>query len=336
MPAGDSAPAGADRAAPLLRIEGLRIGFPGAAGEIYPVLDLSLELDSGQVLGLVGESGCGKSLTALAILRLIDPPGRIAAGRIWFEGRELMGLSERQLQGLRGDRIGLVFQEPGSALNPVLTIGAHIAEPLRIHRRLSRRAAAEQALALLREVAVPEPERRLREYPHQLSGGLQQRAMIAMALACGPRLLIADEPTTALDPTIQAEILELLARLQRERELAVLLISHDLGVVAEYADRVAIMYSGVVVEEAPVAELFAAPRHPYTRALLRCTPTLDPAVVRQPLEPLPGSVPDPAHRPPGCFFAPRCPERRAACATAPPWIQVGPRHRVRCVLYAGE
>jgi oligopeptide/dipeptide ABC transporter ATP-binding protein len=321
-------------AQPLLAIRDLRIGFPGPSGPALPVAGLSLEIAAGEVLGLVGESGCGKSLTALAILNLIDPPGRIVAGQVLFEGRDLLALSERELSRIRGDRIGMVFQEPDTALNPVMTIGAQLAEPLKIHRQLSRRQLRARSLQLLEEVAVPEPQRRLKQYPHELSGGLKQRVLIAMALACGPDLLIADEPTTALDTTVQAEILELLARLQDQRSLAVLLISHDLGVVAEYADRVAVMYAGEIVEQAPVERLFAAPHHPYTQARLKATPILVRGAGRPPLVPLGGSVPDPARRPPGCAFAPRCPERLPACVTAPPpYLEVGEGHHARCILY---
>ncbi|HEX9637508.1 MAG TPA: ABC transporter ATP-binding protein [Acidobacteriota bacterium] len=319
---------------PLLAICDLKVVFPDPAGRALPVAGVSLELAPGEVLGLVGESGCGKSLTALAILKLIDPPGAIAHGEVRFGGRNLLALSERELAKIRGDRIAMVFQEPDRALNPVMTIGAHLAEPFKIHRRWSRREIRRRSLELLEEVAVPDAERRLREFPHQLSGGLKQRVLIAMALACDPDLLIADEPTTALDTTVQAGILELLARLQQQRRLAVLLISHDLGVVAEYADRVAIMYAGQIVEQAPVEPLFAAPRHPYTQALLRATPALVPGQARPPLTPLAGAVPDPARRPPGCAFAPRCPERMPECEAAPPpFFEVGDQHRARCILY---
>ncbi|MCA1601435.1 MAG: ABC transporter ATP-binding protein, partial [Acidobacteria bacterium] len=253
----------------LLEVRNLQTHFPTRAGLVRAVNGVSFHLDRGELLGLVGESGCGKSITALSIMRLIAPPGKIAGGHIVFDGKNLLQMSEPEMRQMRGDDIAMIFQDPMTSLNPVFTVGEQIAEALRLHRKLSRKDARLAAINAMREVAIPDPARRTDDYPHQLSGGMRQRVMIAMALACNPKLLIADEPTTALDVTIQAQILELLDELRRSRELAVLLITHDLGVVAEVADRVAVMYTGKIVEESPVEELFARPRHPYTEGLLR-------------------------------------------------------------------
>src|SRR6185312_3894633 len=258
----------------LLEVNSLETQFPTRAGLVRAVNDVSFYLDRGELLGLVGESGCGKSITALSIMRLITPPGKIVGGEILFDGKNLLKLSEAEMRAMRGDDIAMIFQDPMTSLNPVYTVGEQIAEALRLHRKLSRKAAKEAAIAAMKEVAIPDPGRRVDDYPHQLSGGMRQRVMIAMALACDPKLLIADEPTTALDVTIQAQILELLNELRKTRELGVLLITHDLGVVAEVADRVAVMYTGKIVEESPVEELFARPKHPYTEGLLRSVPKL--------------------------------------------------------------
>src|SRR5881227_2055581 len=258
----------------LLEIKNLSTHFPTRDGLVRAVDDVSFYIDRGELLGLVGESGCGKSMTALSVMRLVPPPGKIAAGEILFEGRNLLKLSNREMRDVRGDDIAMIFQDPMTSLNPVFTVGEQIAEALRLHRRLSHRDARAGAIAAMREVAIPDPDLRVNDYPHQLSGGMRQRVMIAMALACDPKLLIADEPTTALDVTIQAQILELLNNLRRTRELGVLLITHDLGVVAEVADRVAVMYTGQIVEASPVNDLFAQPKHPYTRGLLRSVPKL--------------------------------------------------------------
>jgi peptide/nickel transport system ATP-binding protein len=303
----------------LLRIENLHTHVTDGDGRaLSAVAGVSLSLERGQTLALVGESGCGKSLTAASIPRLLPPGARIAHGAIWFDGRDLVTLPEAALRRLRGDRIAMMFQEPMTCLNPVLSIRAQLTEVLRLHRRLAGRAARSRAVALLDQVGLREPERRAREFPHQLSGGMRQRVMIAMALACEPDLLIADEPTTALDVTIQAQILELLRDLQRRREMAMLFITHDLGVVAELADEVAVMYAGRIVEHAPTARLFSAPRHPYTRGLLDCTPRIESAEPDAAGEPpsgrnlarrlpvIPGEVPDLRHRPAGCAFHPRC------------------------------
>src|SRR3989449_2956993 len=259
----------------LLEVRDLRTHFPTRAGLVRAVDGVSFYLDGGELLGLVGESGCGKSITALSVMRLIAPPGKIVSGEILFDGKNLLSLSDREMRQIRGDDIAMIFQDPMTSLNPVFRVGEQIAEALRLHRKLSRKDARAAAIEAMQEVAIPDPVRRVDDYPHQLSGGMRQRVMIAMALACNPKLLIADEPTTALDVTIQAQILELLNELRKTRELAVLLITHDLGVVAEVADRVAGMYTGRIVGEAPFAERFARPKNPYTEGLLRSIPRID-------------------------------------------------------------
>jgi len=258
----------------LLEVKDLHTFFQTREGLVRAVDGVSFQLDDGELLGLVGESGCGKSITALSIMRLIAPPGKIAAGEVLFDGRDLLHLSNTEMRHVRGNDVAMIFQDPMTSLNPVFTVGEQIAEALRLHRKLSRQDARQAAVQAMREVSIPDPELRANDYPHQLSGGMRQRVMIAMALACDPKVLIADEPTTALDVTIQAQILELLNNLRRTRNLAVLLITHDLGVVAEVADRVAVMYTGRIVEESPVDELFARPKHPYTEGLLRSVPKL--------------------------------------------------------------
>jgi oligopeptide/dipeptide ABC transporter ATP-binding protein len=315
---------------PLLSVEHLTMEFPNDGAPARAIDDVSFELERGQVLGLVGESGCGKSMTALCVMRLVPSSGRIAAGRIVFDGRDLLALPEHEIRALRGARIAMIFQEPMTALNPVLTAGYQIAEALRIHEPISRRDAWARAVELLGEVGIPEPATRAHDYPHQLSGGMRQRVMIAMAIACKPDLLIADEPTTALDVTIQAEILDLLRRLRDTRGMAVVLITHDLGIVAEQADRVAIMYAGRIVEQAPTRELFANPIHPYTRALLRSMPTL--GAHHERLEAIPGNVPDITRRPSGCSFRDRCSLATPECASAPPPLEAKrPDHRTACI-----
>lgn len=290
----------------LLEVDSLRAVFVTRRGEVPAVDGVSLTLDPGRALGLVGESGCGKSTLALSILGLLPKPaGRIVAGRVTFAGRELTRLSERELEDLRGHEIGMVFQDPQASLNPSLTVGDQIAETLRRHLGLSRRRARDRAAGLLEEVQMPRARERLDAYPHQLSGGMRQRVMIAMALSCEPRLLLADEPTTALDVTIQAQILQIMTRLARDMGVSVIIITHNLGVVARYADRVNVMYAGHIVESAPARELYQRPLHPYTLGLLRSVPRLDRAR-RQRLEPIEGFPPDQAHLPPGCPFQPRC------------------------------
>jgi oligopeptide transport system ATP-binding protein len=320
----------------LLQVKNLQTQFPTRAGLVRAVNSVSFYIDAGELLGLVGESGCGKSITALSVMRLIGPPGKIVGGEIIFDGRDLLKLSHEEMRAIRGNDIAMIFQDPMTSLNPVLTVGEQIAEALRLHRKLSRKAAREAAIAAMAEVSIPDPGRRADDYPHQLSGGMRQRVMIAMALACDPKLLIADEPTTALDVTIQAQILELLDGLRKSRQLTVLLITHDLGVVAEVADRVAVMYTGKIVEESPVEELFARPKHPYTEGLLRSVPKLTAAgVIRnERLATIEGTVPRPTDLPPGCHFAPRCPYRLPRCTQEEiPLYQLDGGVQVRCVLH---
>jgi oligopeptide/dipeptide ABC transporter ATP-binding protein len=320
----------------LLEVRELHTHFPTRAGLVRAVDGVSFHLDKGELLGLVGESGCGKSITALSVMRLIAPPGKIVSGEIIFDGENLLKLSEDRLREIRGDDIAMIFQDPMTSLNPVFTVGDQIGEALRLHRKLSRADARRATIEAMREVAIPDPARRVDDYPHQLSGGMRQRVMIAMALACDPKLLIADEPTTALDVTIQAQILELLDELRRTRELAVLLITHDLGVVAEVADRVAVMYTGRIVEESPVEELFARPKHPYTEGLLRSVPklTLEDVEKKERLETIEGMVPSPTALPPGCHFAPRCRHRMPRCTDGViPLYELEGEVKVRCVLY---
>lgn len=323
-------------AAPLLEVKDLHTHFPTRAGLVRAVDGVSFQIERGELLGVVGESGCGKSITALSILRLIAPPGKIVRGEIFFKGRNLLQLSESEMQQIRGDDIAMIFQDPMTSLNPVFTVGVQIGEALQLHRNLSRKQARAAAIDAMHEVAIPDPARRVDDYPHQLSGGMRQRIMIAMALACNPELLIADEPTTALDVTIQAQILELLNNLRKTRDLAVLLITHDLGVVAEVADRVAVMYTGRIVEESPVTELFARPKHPYTEGLLRSVPKLTAvdAARASRLETIEGVVPSPTALPSGCHFAPRCPYRLARCTVEEiPLYQLERGVQVRCVLF---
>ena len=320
----------------LLEVNNLRTHFPTRAGLVRAVDGVSFYLDRGELLGLVGESGCGKSMTALSVMRLIAPPGKIVGGEILFDSKDLLKLSDSEMRQMRGDDIAMIFQDPMTSLNPVYTVGEQIAEALRLHRKLSHKQAKQAAIEAMREVAIPDPGRRAGDYPHQLSGGMRQRVMIAMALACNPKLLIADEPTTALDVTIQAQILELLDDLRKQRELAVLLITHDLGVVAEVADRVAVMYTGKIVEESPVDELFARPKHPYTEGLLRSVPKLtsEHVIKQERLETIEGTVPRPTDLPPGCHFAPRCSHRMPRCIEGEiPLYHIEGEVSVRCVLY---
>ena len=315
----------------LLSVEGLTVAFATGRGPVNAVENVSLSVAPGEILGIVGESGSGKSVTALATIGLLpSPPARVTAGRVIFEGADLLALPERRLRRLRGPGIGMMFQEPMSSLNPVFTIGDQVGETLRAHERLGPAARRARTVALLDRVGIPSAARRLDDYPHQMSGGQRQRVMIAIALACNPRLLIADEPTTALDVTIQAQILDLLLELRAERGMAVMLITHNMGVVAETADRVLVMYSGQVLEQAPAAALFDRPAHPYTRGLLACVPSLEADLPR--LHAIAGSLPDPAHRPPGCRFAPRCALHVPDCdAAVPPLHDVAPAHAAACI-----
>ena len=300
---------------PLLQVQNLDVAFDTERGQVRPVRDVSFSIDPGQTVALVGESGCGKSVTSLSILRLIpQPPGRILGGKVLLNGRDLLDVSEKEMRAVRGREIAMIFQEPMTSLNPVYTIGDQIMEAITLHQGVSSRQARDIAEESLSEVGIADPARRLSEYPHQMSGGMRQRVMIAMALSCKPKLLIADEPTTALDVTIQAQILELLRKLQRETGMAVLLITHDLGVVAENADVVNVMYASRIVESATVEELFDKPQHPYTEGLFRAVPRLGAHAAR--LDAIPGTVPNPARFPAGCKFHPRCHRTRALAAEA--------------------
>jgi oligopeptide/dipeptide ABC transporter ATP-binding protein len=316
----------------LLDIAGLEVRFFTDDGVVKAVDGVDLSIERGETLALVGESGSGKSVTALAVMALVPSPGRVTAGRIAFEDSDLLRMSERQMQSLRGNDIGMVFQEPMTALNPVKRIGDHIIEVLRLHTRLPRDEAARRGEEMLARVGIPDAARRMSDYPHQLSGGMRQRVMIAMALACEPKLIIADEPTTALDVTIQAQILALMNDLRRDFQASILLITHDLGVVAETADRVAVMYAGRIVEQAGVEDLFDRPCHPYTKGLLDSIPRLDQEVpADRMLTAIPGVVPSPLNLPPGCSFANRCPRAEHQCSlTMPGLSETAPGHLVRC------
>ncbi|MGG6313822.1 ABC transporter ATP-binding protein [Paenibacillus macerans] len=303
----------------LLEVEGLRTEFRRDGGSVMAVAGVDFHIRKGEVLGLVGESGCGKSVTSLSIMRLLkDTPGRIAGGKVRFEGTDLVGLKEPEMRRMRGKELAMIFQEPMTSLNPVLRIGKQLEEPIRLHLGYGRKQAREHAVHMLKLVGIPRTEEVMNDYPHQLSGGMRQRVMIAMAMSCHPKLLIADEPTTALDVTIQAQILDLMLRLKEEREMGMLLITHDLGVVAEMCDRVVVMYAGRVVEEAPVAELFESPQHPYTKGLIRSVPKLRQKMRR--LDSIPGNVPDLSRMPAGCKFAPRCPYVTERCLKEEPQL----------------
>jgi oligopeptide/dipeptide ABC transporter ATP-binding protein len=317
---------------PLLQVEGLTTVFDTPVGPLRAVNDVSFEIRKGETMGLVGESGSGKSVTAFSIIRLVQPPGRITAGRVVFLGQDLTTLAENEIRKVRGAGIGFVFQEPMAALNPVMRVGDHIAEALTVHGLASRTEARRRAVDLLRAVRITDPAERAADYPHQLSGGMRQRVMIAIALACRPPLIIADEPTTALDVTVQAQILDLLREMKREFDVSLLLITHDLGVIAETADRVAIMYAGRIVEQGTVRDIFHRPKHPYTKGLLASIPG---GAARTRLKAIDGTVPNLASLPPGCSFEPRCPDRMNVCRTAfPP--ATGEDHSVRCYLYPAE
>ena len=320
---------------PLLEIKGLKTHFKTDDGWLHAVDGVDMHIDAGETLGVVGESGCGKSVTAKTVMKLIDmPPGKIVAGQVLWRGRDLVPLSPHEMQKIRAKEIAIIFQEPMTSLNPVYTVGEQIAESVRLHEGLSRSEAMNRAVEMLRLVRIPTPERRIRDYPHQFSGGMRQRVMIAIALACNPKLLIADEPTTALDVTIQAQILDLMGELKDRLGMAVMLITHAMGVVAETAQRVVVMYAGKVVEEAPVEQLFARPRHPYTQGLIRSIPRIDMAATHKVrLEAIPGTVPKLIEPAEGCRFAGRCKFVMAQCRTAtPPLREVAPGHKVACIL----
>jgi oligopeptide/dipeptide ABC transporter ATP-binding protein len=321
---------------PVLEVRGLQTSFRTRAGVVRAVTGVDFTLHKGEILGLVGESGCGKSVTSLSVLGLIQKPGTIDAGTIRFNGEDLQGASQDRLRQLRGDRIAMIFQQPTSSLNPVLDVGFQLGEVLEIHRKMKRKVARDRALELMRMVGIPDPKRRIDAYPHELSGGMAQRVMIAMALACEPEVLIADEPTTALDVTIQAQILELMRRLQADTGTAILLITHDLGVVAEMCDRVAVMYAGEIVEQTDTPTLFREPRHPYTKGLIASIPVLGSPIDE--LNVIPGSVPNLIALPEGCRFAPRCTARVEhgnvlATEAHPELLPLNTSHDVRCWLY---
>lgn len=314
-------------------MENLKTYFYTEDGVVKAVDGVSFEVREGETLGIVGESGSGKSVTSLSIMRLLDQNGKIVDGKIIFKGRNLLELSESEMRKIRGKEIAMIFQEPMVALNPVFTIGDQIMEAIILHQNLSEKEARKMAIDLLRKVGIPEPEKRVDEYPHQLSGGMRQRAMIAMALSCRPSLLIADEPTTALDVTIQAQILELMKELQREYGMAIILITHDMGVVAEMSDKVAVMYAGKVVEYGDVKTIFTEPKHPYTYALLESIPRID--VEQERLKSIPGNVPDPLNFPPGCKFHPRCEFfEKGKCDVEEPELEdLDGNHKVRCFFW---
>src|SRR5277367_1688671 len=315
----------------LLEVRNLTTAFQTAHGEITAIEDVTFTLDAGEILGIVGESGSGKSVTALTIMGLLPrPPARVAAGEVRFAGQALTDLSDARMQRIRGPGIAMVFQEPMTSLNPVFTIGEQVMETIRAHERLPQRAVYARALQMLDKVGIPSAARRMTDYPHQLSGGQRQRVMIAIALACNPKLLIADEPTTALDVTIQAQILDLLLDLRDEFGMAIMIITHNMGVIAETADRVLVMYAGRIVEQAPVTALFDRPLHPYTRGLLDCVPTLEQDFRR--LLAIPGSLPEPSRRPPGCRFSARCMRAIPACSDSIPLLkQYEPGHDAACI-----
>ena len=319
----------------LLEVRDLRTWFITREVTRRAVDGVSFSMRAGETLGLVGESGCGKSVTSLSIMRLIaEPPGKIMGGEIVYKGRDLLQLKEREMRTLRGAEISMIFQEPMTSLNPVFSVGSQVAEVFRVHRGMNRRESFAEAVRMLETVRIPDAARRAKEYPHQMSGGMRQRVMIAMALACNPDLLIADEPTTALDVTVQAQILRLMQKLREEFGSSILMITHDLGVIAETSDAVAVMYAGLVVEMARTAQLFARPSHPYTLGLMKSVPRIEQIRSGRALEPIPGSVPDPARFPAGCRFHPRCPFAKAACVQAIPALEeVEPGHSVRCIRW---
>ena len=320
---------------PLLEIKGIKTHFFTQDGVVKAVDDVTFAIGHGQTVGVVGESGCGKSITSLSVMRLIERPGRIVTGQILLNGEDLLAKSDADMRDIRGDQVSMIFQEPMTSLNPVFTCGDQIAEAVQQHTAVSRREAWDRAVEMLRVVGIPDAKRRAQEHPHQLSGGMRQRVMIAMALSTDPDLLIADEPTTALDVTIQAQILEVMRDLRAKNRMAIMLITHDLGVVAEMADEVVVMYAGKVVERADVRTVFGSPHHPYTQGLLRSIPRIDEK--RERLEVIKGTVPSPLNLPTGCLFKRRCPNRMRVCDTAPPYQEVGPDHFSRCWLTpAGE
>ena len=321
---------------PLVRVRDLRTSFYTDAGVARAVDGVSFDIEAGKTMALVGESGCGKSVTSLSIMRLVpNPPGRIEGGTVEFDGINLLDLPESEMRGMRGNNISMIFQEPMTSLNPVFRVGGQIASAIRVHQDVTKAEARDQAIELLKKVGIPAPERRVDDYPHQLSGGMRQRVMIAMALACGPKLLIADEPTTALDVTIQAQILDLLQGLQAETGMAILLVTHNLGIVADVADDVLIMYAGKIVERGPIREVYKAPQHPYTIGLFRSLPSMHQRGER--LSTIPGQVPAATRFPEGCRFHPRCAHAMEICQSDdPPIIEQSDVHRVACWLHDAD
>lgn len=330
--------------APLLQIRNLSTIYPTGRGPVRAVNSVNLTLEQGRILGLVGESGCGKSTVLLSILGLIRPPGQVDEGEVLFKGRDMRRMSGGELRAIRGKEIGMIFQDPLSTLNPVFPIGEQIREALRLHHMMdgsrfpwpfdgqARRAERQRVLQIMEEVGIPSPGSRYVDYPHQFSGGMQQRALIAIALACNPALLLADEPTTALDVTIQAQILDLMRRINQEHKTAIIMVTHDLGVAAEFCDSIAVMYAGYIIERGSVEQVVGNPQHPYTRGLLACRPRI--TLPRQPVAPITGSVPDLADLPPGCPFAPRCPLAREVCTEGPiPLIETDAGHMSRCLVH---
>ncbi len=319
----------------ILEVNGLKTYFYTEQGVVKAVDDISFEVERGQTIGIVGESGCGKSVTSLSILRLINwPPGRIIGGEIIYNKTNLLGLKESEMREIRGNEISMIFQEPMTSLNPVFTVGYQIIEAIVLHQKVSKKEAREKAIELLRLVSIPDPEKRINEYPHNLSGGMRQRVMIAMALSTNPSILIADEPTTALDVTIQAQILDLIKDVQSRYNLTIILITHDLSIIAETADRVIVMYAGKIIEESSVDEIFNNPAHPYTQGLLSSIPRIDDESRRGDLFTIKGMVPDPLNLPEGCYFEPRCIKRKPECKKKmPEFINLKKNHRVRCILY---
>lgn len=319
----------------LLEVRNLKVGFATDSGPILAVNDVSFSVNKGEIVAIVGESGSGKSVSANSIMRLIAPPGRIEGGKVLFEGKDLVTASPKEMRAIRGNDISMIFQEPMTSLNPLFIVGDQIEESIRLHQKVSRKQAKEKAIEMLQKVGIPRAEKVYSSYPHLLSGGMRQRVMIAMALSCNPRLLIADEPTTALDVTIQAQILELMKDLIREQDTSIILITHDLGVVAEMADRVIVMYAGQVVEEANVHNLFKEPNHPYTKGLLDSTPKIH--EMYEELTSIEGTVPSPSEMPSGCFFHPRCPKAMPECSLKAPQLLTMENDRsVRCLLYSNQ
>ncbi|MHB0979544.1 MAG: ABC transporter ATP-binding protein [Thermoleophilia bacterium] len=317
----------------LLQVNHLSTDFHLSKGTVHAVIDVTFSVREGEVLAIVGESGSGKSVTALSVMGLLQPPGRVAEGEVVFRGRNLLALSKREMRAIRGNHISMVFQEPMTSLNPVFTVENQLTESIRAHLDIGRKGAAKRAVEMLRLVGIPDPEKRIKDYPHQMSGGMRQRVMVAMALSCDPQLLIADEPTTALDVTIQAQILALISELREKIGMAVLLITHDLGVVAETADRVIVMYCGYVVEESSALELFERPLHPYTLGLLESIPTMDDTDSTEPLRAIPGMVPNPLNMPKGCAFTERCGRRMDRCDLEVPELYEVEGRTARCFLF---